>query len=532
MAFILSIFDISGIQKYVFQSNRLQEIVGASMLVEKSLSQFLVDAIKEEIPKGQYVVDWKHATDFSFLNDYHIRSEIIYIGGGNAFVAFREEDDAKRVTRRLSIILLEKAPSLTFTAVHDVVKGENFHEDRKNLTVALLKKKSETIPLTRMGGISITQLDDLTFHPVTDYDDKYGFLSTENFRKREAFQEKKSILQKDKKFQIPLEFDDLGREEGESYIGVVHIDGNSFGKMLKALLCDESNYERAVWKIRNISKKIDEIYKNTFTEVVEELKNSFKNGKIGTIQLKKKGEQYCLPIRDIVLDGDDVTFVCDGRLALYASYVFLKKLSEKSLIDGESISACAGIAIVKSHFPFYRAYQIAEQCCQSAKKKAKEDGDLVESWMDFHVVSSGITNDLHETRKKHYQIPMEDSTDSSKGYHLIWRPWLVKDDNSTNSNYNFKHFINIHQSFKSGDKKWPRNKMKKLEEVLMLGKVETEIFLEEVKSKGLVLPTSPIREIFDSYSRTPYYDVLEMFDFFIDLEEENREDENQDAASF
>ncbi|ASS99763.1 hypothetical protein B9L19_11430 [Geobacillus thermocatenulatus] len=531
MSFVLSMFDINGIQKYVFQSNRLQEIVGASTLVEQSLSEFLLDSIREQIPQGQYVVDWKQAADFSFLNDDRIRCEIIYVGGGNALVAFREKEDAKRVTRRFSLMLLEKAPSLTFTVVHEVVEGKNFNQDRKTVTAALLRKKSEMIPPAKMGGISITQLDDSTFHPITHHHPKYGFVTVENLRKREAFLQKKSVLPVDE-FQIPLEFDDLGREEGESHIGIVHIDGNSFGRMLKDLLEGEKSYEHAVKKMRNIAAKIDEIYKKTFIEVVEVLKSNFRDGRIGTIQLKKKEEQYCLPIRDIVLDGDDVTFVCDGRLALYVSYMFLKKLSEKSLIEGNTVSACAGVVIAKSHFPFYRAYQIAEQCCQSAKKKAKEDGDPVGSWIDFHIVSSGITNDLYETRKKYYQIPTVSSIDYRKEYNLIWRPWLVNKEGVTDSDYDFRHFIRMHQSFTSGDEKWPRNKMKQLEEALMLGKVETEIFLKEAASKGLVLPTSPIRTVFDSYGRTPYYDVLEMLDFFIDLEEENREDENQDAASF
>lgn len=518
--FVLSMFDVTDIQRYIFQSNRLKEIIGASTLVDKALSTFLIEAIKSSV-HGAYKVEWESYEHFDFLNNVDLEAELIYTGGGNALVAFRSKEVAKRVTKRLSQLLIENAPSLHFTVVHHTVEGNDFNEDRKKIMTDLQKKKYETPYKNKMGGFSITQLSDVSQLPITCIIDETPY-SSESLAKMKMASEKKQPYSLDERFAIPAEFDHLGRNEGESYIGVVHIDGNEFGKRIKSVLSREMNYANAVQKIRILSKEIDRIYKSAFQKVINLLIASEKKGKIGNIKLKtadnEEREYYYLPIRDIVINGDDVTFVCDGRLALFLSYFFLKTINMEKL-EGEPISACAGIAIVKAHFPFYRAYQIAEQCCQSAKKKAKsKEYDEVLSWLDFHVVSTGITGDLETTRRKHYQVAEADSN-----YHLLWRPWLVSDtDRYSGDAHNFQHFIQIYQEFTSGESKWPRNKLKQLELALSKGNLETSLFLSEMESRGLQLPKFLPKLTTNGFTienQTPYYDVLEMSDFFQILEE-------------
>lgn len=60
--------------------------------------------------------------------------------------------------------------------------------------------------------------------------------------------------------------------------------------------------------------------------------------------------------------GDDITFVCNAKLAIPAVRYFLENLGNE-----KDYSACGGIAFFNSHFPFSDAYQVAEACCDSAK---------------------------------------------------------------------------------------------------------------------------------------------------------------------
>ena len=92
-----------------------------------------------------------------------------------------------------------------------------------------------------------------------------------------------------------------------------------------------------------------------------------------------------LPIRPIIVGGDDITFVCNARIAVQvAHYLMQELLSDK---NGLSISSCAGIAVIPTSYPFFRGYQMAEQLCDSAKSKMRtynKDNEVSEScWMDF-----------------------------------------------------------------------------------------------------------------------------------------------------
>ena len=73
------------------------------------------------------------------------------------------------------------------------------------------------------------------------------------------------------------------------------------------------------------------------------------------------------PLRPIVYGGDDLTFICDGRLGLDLTAFYLKEFAkEKIKICGtdQSVDACAGVAIVPTKFPFAEAYNFADQLCR------------------------------------------------------------------------------------------------------------------------------------------------------------------------
>jgi hypothetical protein len=68
----------------------------------------------------------------------------------------------------------------------------------------------------------------------------------------------------------------------------------------------------------------------------------------------------------------------------------------------DRLTACAGIAYVKSSFPFYYSYELAEQLCRAAKADAKNDDDikaglaLPQSCVLFHKVQGSYTEDYQQ----------------------------------------------------------------------------------------------------------------------------------------
>ncbi len=82
------------------------------------------------------------------------------------------------------------------------------------------------------------------------------------------------------------------------------------------------------------------------------------------------------------------------------SNIPLRRPGERSVVG---LTACAGIAIVKSHYPFARAYALAEELTRSAKSyRTKET--IVGSCLDWHFALSGLGGSIKEIRDREYKV--------------------------------------------------------------------------------------------------------------------------------
>ena len=179
------------------------------------------------------------------------------------------------------------------------------------------------------------EADSITGYPVVSHE-KEGNFSTEAKLKRGAFPE-----QEDEKI-----FDNMVTEKGDSStLAVFHIDGNSMGNSIRMKMEEKENYEDAVRTMRELSLNIS----GTFRQTVDKMR-----AYMDSLSPKVKNTDKKL-YREIIVAGDDITFVCNAKLALPAVEYFLKHIG-----DSGEFSACGGIAFFNSHFPFSDAYQVAE----------------------------------------------------------------------------------------------------------------------------------------------------------------------------
>ncbi len=546
----IAMYDITGIQEFVFASNKVKENVGASLIVQKVFEEYLNKAIKESCTK--YLTDWNDYSDFQICSDPEIQTEVIYTGGGNAMLIYQNRETAINVTKRLSFELSEKTGgTLKFAAAYLDTECENFLKDREKLTIQLKINKYEMIHTSPLLGIGITRegnTDGLPAMFETEEDNTKKYISESADFKRKALENESGyfddLLPNATDYEFPLEFDDLGQKVGENYIAVVHIDGNNMGKMLDDF--GTSDYQRSVKTMRDFSKQVDEKYHLAMKLVVQKLADALKDEKFRKKIKPVFSRKLLLPIRPIVRSGDDVTFVCNGKIGIILAKEFLTDLHKNSEIhiNGKKIqlSACAGVAIVKSHFPFYRAYQLAEELCNSAKMKGKTLAKIngveeIGNWLDFHIVQTGITNSLNEIRDKFYQVPgmkqvkeltYPDDTEHPEmryqQYNLLWRPWCVTGD--VNGDCQWKELEKIYEKFTKDEKdddgniiwkSWNRSRLKKLESEMTKSSNDAQAYIRECKSRDFKLP-----ECFGSSDlyrdeQTPYFDVLELLDFYEQL---------------
>ncbi|NJP11256.1 MAG: hypothetical protein HC866_18740 [Leptolyngbyaceae cyanobacterium RU_5_1] len=168
--------------------------------------------------------------------------------------------------------------------------------------------------------------------------------------------------------------------------------------------------------------------------------------KLATVTLKQVAQDeyphvpqdYFLPFRPIVFGGDDVTFVCDGRLGVSLAIEYLNQFEtcakdpQTGLLDWDvtankfvvkGATAAAGVAIVKTHYPFARAYGLAEDLCDDAKKLRTHFRDKLEDWegstLDWHYALSGLFGGIDDIRDREYTVPAGS---------LTLRPVALSDD--------------------------------------------------------------------------------------------------------
>lgn len=270
--------------------------------------------------------------------------------------------------------------------------------------------------------------------------------------------------------------------------------------------------------MRNFSESIKKASQDALDATYQHLiKCIDQDGKIGGVVKINEGK---IPLRPIVMGGDDVTFVCDGRLALTLGEFYLRQITTKPLADNEKpISVRAGISVVKSHFPFARAYELSEELAKSAKRylnerKAQPFNELGLSAIDWHFAVSGAVLDLEQIREREYSFATRVGTRNLTMRPLClgpigsdWRSWEV--------------FVRILNDFRTKED-WieRRNKVKELQEVLRSGKDMVEQFL-----LAYGLPALPDIPSYSESAKTGWigdrctcFDAIEALDFFVPLE--------------
>lgn len=209
---------------------------------------------------------------------------------------------------------------------------------------------------------------------------------------------------------------DLGELEvrltgDEKWVGVIHADGNGLGEVftafdrhLRSALGHAPNDRESVDALRRLSGLLEAVTEKALREACE--------------QTWQNGHPLVLPL---VVGGDDLTLVCEGRVAhdfgakFASSFVRMSAEAvaepEQAVTAGVLGSALASpavgmsvdVAITKPHFPFSTGHDLAVELLTSAKQVK---GELVDAngqaiptaSLDFHVLFDSTHADLATLR--------------------------------------------------------------------------------------------------------------------------------------
>ena len=540
---VLAMYDVRGIQAYIFRTNKVKDIIGASTLVDNIIQKAFSKASEKVFgeAKEQVVIEkWEEekGEEIRFLSDETIRAQLLLIGGGNAYILYRSRRECEEINKAMAKYILDETYSLQLAVSVTEMTGD-YYKDYRAVSRRMGDVKA-SMPLSKpVGALPIVRVDEVTGYPLTTYD-RAGkeYISTESARKRE------NLPKEDEKSK---KFDNLIMEKGEdSLLAIVHIDGNSMGDMIRRTMqslseADRSSYARSIAVMRDISLSIQENFEGTYKAMeayLEKWQESEKN-----IILDKEGTY----LRRIVTAGDDITFVVNARLAIALTEFFLKDVSKKSIkVYGMEnsqrtygISACAGIAFIHSHFPFSIGYEIAEKCCKKAKERAKSaenrDGNVIGSWVDFQLCNNVQLVNLEDYRDKYYKV--------ADGKTLLKRPYYVEYDlsgarneepaDNESSLYQIKKKMNQRNSgyslelFKKGMKYFkvfPQSAVKRMRNSYILGEQAMGYLITFEASRQRYMPDDSNSDdsvsAFDEAGCAKWYDILEMWDLYTDMDDE------------
>ena len=527
------LLDTRSIQKYVFGCNRLKTNTGASYLVDGIFTEAMVNVLKQSGLKMP-AQDWKEAKELEMSKENSdTECEIAYIGGGNMLILVRKGEESLSICRELvqkwSLKVLLETPGLkTGVAIGEIDLGkDNFQDSLKALYTKLKENQNNVLPQVDLPYTGFSIECDYSGKVANVYNKKYKRLvSAEVEAKTVAFDAADKKIKKNfsevlgNEYDFCSELESLGYKDGESYISVIHIDGNNMG--VKFSSC------RDMQERKNLSKKVQETVEHAFGYLIKNIVTEYDSyADVLDMRVLKQGNKRLLPLRPIIIGGDDITFICPGRMGLQYAQAFIDYVNSEDLLDdklykyikeetgkqiSKSLSCCAGVAIVPAKYPFFRAYELAEQLCDEAKALSRKDDG---NYLDFAILHGEKYGDIKMLRKEQYE--------SANG-NLHYGPYNVLGKETDKKSV--KGLLALSRAL-AGDK-MPRNKVKNLRRVLHEDKHSMSIFLEncpeicELVKKENKLATVTADDLWDEVEdkdkdkvtfATRYIDAIEAIDF-------------------
>lgn len=432
MSDYLVLVDIAAKQEYIFSSNKLKDMVGASEIIARATD---VEIIKE------------NCKDFDFDKS---KIKDGFSGGGNAYLFFDELETAKEFIKKYSFHLLENYPSLAPYLVPYKMSGD-YQKDIAGAKAELDKIRNSFYPLTHSLNIGFERLCSSSNIGVNDE----GKISKATDIKRKMVEKSKRFNKylEGKGYEFSSELDDI-YIHNNAFISVVHCDINALGEKVKKLDSKE--------KSKEFSKHIDEIMQEAFEKMIDKLIELIKSKPVfaGGIEYKLK-KANVLPIRPIILNGDDFTFVSEGRLGVWVSKTFIKELEKASTkYFNEGLCASAGIAICKAKTPFSRAYQLSEELASKAKTLARKNKDKDKtdnkSTLSFLILSNQVKPGLNylENVYTSERLTGENEFINHEGYFI--------NKNEKHEGYDFDELLSLIKILS----KMARSKMMKIRDLL------------------------------------------------------------------
>jgi hypothetical protein len=405
------LFEAKGIQRYIFDSGPLRDLVGASDLVAELARSSGSDAReRDRVQAASELVRETKDLIGKVLEVLGIGDEDRFSRrAGGAFCAHatdRQTLDRTRALWRLAVGV--RCPGLEFSDVDPVAASDDLEAINRayEAGTTVRHNSAEELPPTghpfaafnpRTGRLTTRLYSYRNDQDVDDVD-----VVTEAQRRRaEALQGKidgvaRRFLTSEthadgKRYVFPRNLQTADDDEDDNKdnplfpfngedqrVAVIYADLSGLGEIFQSVTKPGAAKDRAaVLAVATMIEDIIEGAARAATNAVllrDDVLRRWPESK------SKEIVQHIVPARPVVLGGDDITILVRADLALPFARRLLEAIEMKSSAAFETspvqlstsgLSACAGVAIVKAGQPFLMANALAESLCKFAKTRVK-----------------------------------------------------------------------------------------------------------------------------------------------------------------
>jgi len=523
----LVLIETTGNQQYIFATNKLRENVGASELIVRVGTQFVMDAVAAvggpawRTQTGASSSDatiaalrqlLRNASSNPPIESGQKPVEVVVATSGKALLLVQDAKVGEDIIAAVTRAAVEHAPGLQVHGVlskpfdfatdpiHAVIKQTHIRHASAGAALASQITRFPSLPVVaecRSSGLPAKRLarsSEIPEAATAPYP-----ASAEVLAKRAA---QPSWLKRVRELQHRSGLDarlvDSLRQLEDAYpdmdwIAVIHADGNGLGGVFldfdKVIKNSAQNTAAAnryyIDTLRRFSIALDECTEAAFCTAAKTLRTA----------------RDRLPIVPLVLGGDDLTVLCDGRQALEFAVQYIRQFQAEAAKHADvrpvmkavikrDLTASVGVAIVKPHFPFHRAYDLAEELLRSAKDHKPHAA------IDFQVVYDASVIDL-DSMRAYWEL--------ADGVRLTARPYLI--DDPSDPEQPSRHWTwletcvkHLRQEGADGRRLLPRTQLHALREALFEGRKVADAQLKLIYDRYDTLSKLfPHRTLFESF---------------------------------
>ncbi|NJN31002.1 MAG: hypothetical protein HC824_11655 [Synechococcales cyanobacterium RM1_1_8] len=399
-----------------------------------------------------------------------IKVEVILATSGKALLLVEDRATAQDIIRRTTLSTLKQAPGVDLCGVYEQLSqaqseslGDLIHSKIGSLIYEHLshvrarrpgpQSRFQRLPVTDecvTSGLPARYLKSRVPEPSSNPNrsQRQSAVSRVKEGARLNAADRINQLIQDRGWRFAKNIDELqksanreNQDQDKDWVAIVHADGNGLGQVFLEFdqyvqkIDGEAKPKDYFSQLRAFSIWLDECTEAAFLNALEttfgdwarQEQEAHAKQQRDASQGKAQGEfRVVLPLVPLILGGDDLTVMCSGHFALPFTAAFLRAFEKqtgqavgadspynqvkplvKEALGSDRLSACAGVAIVKPHFPFSIAYDLAEKLITSAKATKKKvisaqnfDKPYPCSAIDFHILYDSSNVDLEAIRDR------------------------------------------------------------------------------------------------------------------------------------